>query len=29
MTPNLHLCLIPLLPLIGAAINGLGSSAFK
>ena len=29
MTPNLHLCLIPLLPLIGAAINGLLGRRFS
>ena len=28
MTPNLHLWLIPLLPLIGAAINGLLGKKF-
>jgi len=29
MTPNLHLCLIPLLPLAGAAINGLLGKRFS
>ena len=29
MTPNLHLWLIPLLPLIGAAINGLLGKRFS
>jgi NADH-quinone oxidoreductase subunit L len=29
MTPNLHLCLIPLLPLAGAAINGLFGKRFS
>ena len=28
MTPNLHLWLIPLLPLLGAAINGLFGKRF-
>ena len=29
MTPNLHLWLIPVLPLVGAAINGLFGKKFS
>ena len=29
MTPNLHLWLIPVLPLVGAAINGLFGKRFS